>query len=197
MLAKDPAERFQTPAEVAAALEKWTACQPPAARAEPARRRRRPLVLTALATILTAIAAGVVVYLATDTGQLEISSAVEIPGAKIVLTKDGKEYASFDVEPGPQRQTIRAGEYEVSLRGAPPGVDVDVRSTKKGNPSDYGAPHSPDGKTIVVYRGGGMTIEVARFGMVPAELKALEGRWRAVTLELDGKRQQVRLMTCR
>ncbi|HEX5104847.1 MAG TPA: hypothetical protein VFV87_13595, partial [Pirellulaceae bacterium] len=162
MLAKDPADRFQTPSEVAAALEKWATNQPLSATANQARARRRALALTALATIISAIAAGVLIYLATDTGRLEINSDVEIPGAKIVLTKNGQEYASFDVEPGAKQQTIRAGDYEVSLSGAPPGVDLDVRSTKRGKPRDYGAPYSPKDKIIAVYRGGGMSIEIAK-----------------------------------
>jgi hypothetical protein len=156
MLAKDPAERYQTPAEVAAALANLRAAR----RETPSRARRWPLI--AAAAGLLAVAAGIILYLATDTGRLEINSGANIPGAQIVLLKNGREYATFDVEPGPQRQTIRAGEYEIELRGAPAGTAVDVRSTKRGKPDDFGSPVDPQGKVFAVYRGGGMTIEVAR-----------------------------------
>jgi biopolymer transport protein ExbD len=121
------------------------------------------VALAAAAAGLAAVAAGVIIYLATDTGRLEINNdGVEMNGARIVLLKDGEEYASIDVEPGTKRQTIRAGEYEVALRGAPPGVELDVRATKKGRPHDYGSPTRPRDKVYAVYRGGGMSIEIAR-----------------------------------
>lgn len=182
MLAKDPAERYQTPAEVVAALERWAAVASPVAAAKPARTRRWPLVLTAVAGVLAAIAAGVIFYIATDTGQLEIDSDAAIPGARIVLIKDGQEYATFEVEPGSKRQTIRAGEYEIALRGAPAVTSLNVRSTKRGEPHDFGSPVDPKDKVFAVYRGGGMTIEVARrpgIAMLPEGNVAAEsvGHW--------------------
>src|SRR5207248_1146024 len=62
MMAKDPAERFQTPTEVAEALTPFLA-KPP----EP--RRKRWLAGVAAAALLLA---GAVIYVQTDQGELEI-----------------------------------------------------------------------------------------------------------------------------
>jgi WD40 repeat protein len=186
MMAKDPEDRPQTPQDVVDALTKLIDARiddrlrrhgigeppiPPKPRTvgDSDDRFNNIAKLVGLTLLVVAIVAGVIagtwqaIYLATDTGRLEITNAgLEVHGARIVLLKDGQEYASFAVEPGTHRQTIRAGEYEVALRGAPPGVELDVRSTKKGQTHDFGAPTHPQDKVYTVYRGGGMSIEVAR-----------------------------------
>src|SRR5207253_105655 len=62
MMAKDPARRFQTPAEVAAALAPFLAAPP-----RPSRRKKWPFVAAALA-FAAALVAGVIIYVQTDRG---------------------------------------------------------------------------------------------------------------------------------
>jgi tRNA A-37 threonylcarbamoyl transferase component Bud32 len=139
MLAKDPAERYQTPGEVAEALEPWTA-EPASAEREPrkaaspaAPRRRRRLrvavALGALAVLLTMVVAGIVrlsagdreIVIETDDPTIEIV----VKGDRIVRIVDpktGKEYRldrkdlTLSLADGPAGLEVKLDERPVVLR---------------------------------------------------------------------------------
>ena len=162
MMAKNPDDRLQTPAEVATALSPFAnAQQTGSVTAQRSKRKRLLAIATALLVPLLLVA-GVVIYRATDTGQVEIdASGLDLPRAKIVLLKDGKEYASFNLKADDKPQTIRAGKYEVQLRNAPDNVQMKVLSRPR-NSNNWDNLHHHKSDPIILYRGGGMLIEVAR-----------------------------------
>jgi hypothetical protein len=116
MMAKKPANRFQTPAEVAAALA------PFAAGTAPVRNRRWPWVAVA-ALLLAGIvaAAGVVYRIQTDNGEVVITP--ESPDVEIALLKGGKEVAVIDTKTN-KRVTVPTGGYDVAVKGKPDGIEV-------------------------------------------------------------------------
>jgi hypothetical protein len=159
MLAKDPEERFQTPADVAAALAPFAAEAQPVAK----RPNDRPWSrLTKWMLVPLLVFAAVIVYLATDTGLVTIDAkGIDVPGAKVVLLKDGKEYASFDVKATQEFQRVRAGKYEVQLRKAGDDVQMNVWF-KRGNSNNWGKEVQQEVEPVVLYRGGDMLIRVLR-----------------------------------
>jgi serine/threonine protein kinase len=86
MMAKDPAERFQTPAEVAAALAPFAH---PAA--TPPRKRTLRNVLAAAAAILLAG----VIYVTTDKGRIEIRTDVDDVDRLYDLAEAGPQRRSY------------------------------------------------------------------------------------------------------
>lgn len=115
MMAKDPDERFQTPAEVAAALESFLHAIPPAQdspplQVQPTRKRSRFLPLAAVATLfMAALVAGVVFYLQTGNGTIRVALMDEsleatIQGEKIEVEDGDKE---FEISAGRQQLVIR------------------------------------------------------------------------------------------
>ena len=159
MLAKTPEDRFAEPRDVAAALSLITIKPQP----DGAGARRRKRLLTARVMLLPLIMlAGMIVYLATDTGLVEIDAkGLDLPGAKVVLLRDGKEYATFDLKRAQEFHTVRAGKYEVQVRSVPNDVDVNVW-TKTGQTNNWGEPDEHELDPVVLYRGGGMLIRVLR-----------------------------------
>ncbi len=136
MMAKSPADRFATPADVAAALAPFagvtSASQPrpnDAPRPQTALPRRRWLlpVAAALGLGLAAFAAlGVVIAVATDRGRIEIHS--EVDDAQVVVTQGGREIAVIDLTTGSQVKWLASGSYELSLVGSQNDVELDVKS---------------------------------------------------------------------
>jgi tRNA A-37 threonylcarbamoyl transferase component Bud32 len=117
MLAKQPRDRYQTPAEVAAALTPFT--QPPAA------KRRRRLVGIALAALFAGLVlAGVVVYrIQTDNGELVITT--ESDDVEVVVKQGGELVRILDTKTDKQI-TLRSGVYELELKGAPEGLKLNI-----------------------------------------------------------------------
>jgi uncharacterized protein (TIGR03067 family) len=105
MMAKKPADRFQTPAEVAAALAPFT--RPAEA---PPRKRTLRKVLAAAAAILIAG----VIYIATDKGRIEIRT--EVDDVDIVVSQGGKDIRTIDLATGSQVTWIPSGDYTISLK---------------------------------------------------------------------------------
>ncbi len=117
MIAKDPANRFQTPQEAVAALEsfararqKETPEQLPKHQVKPRRQRSRSLKLMAIATMFfVAIAAAVVYYIQTNNGTVRVevidpSLEVSINGRTITM-KDGNKELEIGV--GEQKLAVR------------------------------------------------------------------------------------------
>ncbi|HUG92910.1 MAG TPA: DUF4019 domain-containing protein [Planctomycetaceae bacterium] len=117
MLAKAPAERFQTPADVARALapfaEESSAVHGSAAAAShvPGRKAVRAAVAAA---VLLVLLAGTIFTVATDKGTLRIVSP---PGADVEITiRRGGEVRMRDRASGSRVHRLPSGEYEVDLK---------------------------------------------------------------------------------
>jgi WD40 repeat protein len=116
MMAKAPADRFATPAEVPLALAPFTAGQ-----AAPPRRRRRLALAPALAAM--AALAAVVVRLETDKGELVITTGD--PDVEVVVRRNGRVVTVVDRKSG-HKVRLRTGEYDLGLKGERPGLQLDV-----------------------------------------------------------------------
>lgn len=117
MLAKQPEERFRTPAELIAALEPFTKVSRP-----------RPIVgklVAAAAVVFLLLLAGVIVV-ATDRGRLEIQS--EVDDVKVVVKQGGEIVEVFDLKTGSQMRWLPGGEYELQLVGRENDVKLERRS---------------------------------------------------------------------
>ncbi|MFO0967715.1 MAG: protein kinase [Gemmataceae bacterium] len=118
MLAKDPTQRYQTPAEVAAALA-------PFARAdEPRRRRRRRLLLGALLLLVIGGAAGFLVYRErTNYGVLQADA--DLPDALLIVRRadePDREFSRLRVSAGRGELDLPPGEYLLALGDGFPGL---------------------------------------------------------------------------
>jgi tRNA A-37 threonylcarbamoyl transferase component Bud32 len=118
MMAKDPAQRYQTPVEVARALA------PFAGRAFWSRSRIRRFAIAA-ALFVAAIVACVIIYIQTDNGEFVIEAdsdkvavMVNGKGVKIRDTGNNREYL---LSIG--RHRLRAGEYQIDVQELPAGVE--------------------------------------------------------------------------
>jgi WD40 repeat protein len=147
MMAKNPKHRYQTPAEVAIALEPFTLTPAVARKHEPglggskesysrtlvlekspARNRsgRRIVALAAAVLFVVAGLLGVAVYrIATDKGELVITSVSD--DVKVVVTQGGKLVEVVDTKTDKLiRLDLRSGEYELELKGAPEGLKLNI-----------------------------------------------------------------------
>ena len=126
MMAKNPANRYQTPAEVAQALAPFirksgvSADEPPpglpGSAAEPVRSGRRWMLVAAAGLLLAVClsAGGVWLYgILTATGEVSFDSVD--PGVEIVLLKNGQESARLDSK-SKEPVKVRTGAYDVSLK---------------------------------------------------------------------------------
>jgi uncharacterized protein (TIGR03067 family) len=159
MLAKDPAARYQTPAEVGEALRPFTSAAPP--------RKRRRRLLAAAVLAVAAMAAGAILYVQTDKGEFVIETAddsvavmVNKRGVKIKDQVSGREYL---LRAG--KQDVRTGVYEVLVSELPEGIEVTAPS-------------------LTVKRGG-LVRAVARL-RGPSDKDLLQGTWRPVRAEVRG-----------
>jgi WD40 repeat protein len=151
MMAKGPAQRYQTPGEAARALARFataeairgtatiTEARPrgeadfatesvPAASRSSHRRRPRPLVAAALAVLLAGAGLlGLVVYrISTDRGEVVIET--DDPDVEVVVRQGGKVVTVLDPR-SKQKVTLDTGEYTVSLAGKPKGLKMDMPET--------------------------------------------------------------------
>lgn len=116
MMAKDPAERFQTPLDVAEALDSFSPAANPDRNKQPrpvaqqSRQHSRFRALTAVATlILATVFAAVVYYVQTDNGMVRVtvadeSLAVAINGQTITMQDGDKQ---LKIATGEQTLTVR------------------------------------------------------------------------------------------
>jgi multidrug resistance efflux pump len=127
MMAKNPDERFQTPAEVAAALKSLLQVIEPAPaspplQVKPDRKRTRFLPLTAIATLfIAALVAGVVFYLQTGNGTIR----VELMDESLEATIKGEK---IEVEGGDKAFEISAGRQQLVIRQK--GSDIEFVTDK-------------------------------------------------------------------
>ncbi len=115
MMAKDPARRYQTPAEVAAALAPFLTSVP---RRRTASRLRKRVALAAAAVVLVAVGLAGYVYgpavyrIATDQGQVVIET--DDPDVEVRITQGGEQIQILDAK---SKRTInlKAGTYQLAL----------------------------------------------------------------------------------
>jgi WD40 repeat protein len=141
MMAKDPRQRYQTPDEVARALQPFTTAsrvgRAPGSRPHaPAfdvsrtavlekssvrgRRRRRAVATAAVAFIVLAGLLGVAVYrIATDKGELVIQT--DNDDVEVVVRKGGEVVKIMDSKSG-KHVTLNSGDYELALKGGHEGL---------------------------------------------------------------------------
>jgi len=130
-MAKNPAQRYQTPAEVAAALEPFL--RGAAARPAPplaARRAPRPCCSPAGRR---AAAASPSTALETDKGQLVITTVRE-RRREVVIKRTGKEVRVIDTK-SDKSITLWSGEYELELKDAQRGAEAEYRQGDAAAPA--------------------------------------------------------------
>jgi uncharacterized protein (TIGR03067 family) len=130
MTAKVPTQRYQTPAEAAAALQPFAAGKI----AKPRRGIWRIVAAAALAAAV--LLCGAIIYVQTDNGEFVISTSdehvaviVNSRGVKIRDQLGGREYL---LKAG--TQDVRSGNYKIVLSELPEGIEVegDVFTVKRG-----------------------------------------------------------------
>jgi WD40 repeat protein/serine/threonine protein kinase len=143
MTAKDPRQRYQTPAEVALALAPFilTTAVPPAPKPQPSSRartptsrlflkktpirdRRRPRFVIAVAVLAFLVAGllGVGVYrIATDNGELVIQTKSN--DVEVVISQGGEVVKIIDTKTG-KHVTLNSGDYELALKDGPQGLTI-------------------------------------------------------------------------
>jgi serine/threonine protein kinase len=141
MLAKDPAQRFGTPAEVAEALAPFSGT------ASPWRRRWRRLTaaasrlnwgrLIAAASLLSAaLLLGGLIYVVTDTGEFEIRTSdpkvAVMLNQKGVVIQDQAADRTYQLQVG--KHKVRPGKYSIAVTELPAGVvfDTETFTLKRG-----------------------------------------------------------------
>jgi hypothetical protein len=120
MLAKDPAQRYQTPADLTSALAPFAV---QLTRQKPASRTPWVVAATVLVTLIVALAGVIVV--ASDRGRLEIISEV---GDVDVEVSAGDEVTTIDAKTGSQVRWLPSGDYQVKLKSP----DNDIKLDKSG-----------------------------------------------------------------
>jgi hypothetical protein len=115
MLAKDPAQRYQSPSAVAEALAPFTQQDGAGSRDRSVPLYRRPWVLIAAAACALALLvtlAGVVMHIRTEHGVVAIES--DDPDIEVIVKQGGKAITILNKRTGYQAN-LRAGEYELEL----------------------------------------------------------------------------------
>jgi serine/threonine protein kinase len=107
MMAKDPAQRYVTPAEVASELERFTVAADnsmPVVEAVPLPSRRPPWLASAVGfAAVLCVAAGIIIVIKTRKGEIRIES--DKPELQVTVSKDGDK---VEIRQGPLDQTKEA-----------------------------------------------------------------------------------------
>jgi uncharacterized protein (TIGR03067 family) len=123
MMSKDPEERFQTPAEVAAALEPFVAKHSTSVQSVPPQSGIRRLLSSPAGWFSAVLLAGVILVMTTQ-GNFEVRS--DIDGVQVTISKGSETFRVFDVNSGTSIFWLPSAEFQVRARG-----DVDVAVSQK------------------------------------------------------------------
>jgi serine/threonine protein kinase/WD40 repeat protein len=123
LLAKEPSERFQTPAEVAEALAPFAAGSPGV---EKARRSLWRSLAVAAAGLVLMLAALIAYRISTDNGDILIET--DDPDVEVIVKQDEKLVTILDGKTR-QKVTLHTGEYTLSLAGDADGLKMDLPPT--------------------------------------------------------------------
>jgi len=195
LMAKSPADRYQTPAEVAAALA------PFAAGTTPVRKRRQTWVAVAAALVAgILVAAGVVYRIQTDNGEVVITP--ESPDVEIVLLKGGKEVEVIDTKTR-KRVRVSTGIYDLVVKNKPDGIEVKhtdklvvsrgqevlvtIERVAKSTPTEKGDEER-------IYRTDGLPVHAVAFSPDGRLIAVGGGPWRTETGRAVGTDLDVRLI---
>jgi WD40 repeat protein len=127
MMAKEPARRYQTPAEVAAALDSVStvagAVPPPTRR--PRRRRGWPVVAVGIAAAaVAAVLLGAFVFrIATDKG--EITLQTDDPDIEVVIKRGGELVRIIDLK-SKQTWELDTAKMQIGLADQPEGLKIEL-----------------------------------------------------------------------
>jgi tRNA A-37 threonylcarbamoyl transferase component Bud32 len=121
MLAKKPEDRYQTPGDVAVALEPFTRLSQ-----EVKRPSRWFQVAAAAALLFMALAAGIVVHhIQTDAGELVITT--EGDDVEVFVKQGGKLVRVIDTKTN-KSLTLRSGVYELELKDGGEGLKLNINN---------------------------------------------------------------------
>src|SRR5262249_47960647 len=121
LLTKNPADRYQTPAEVAAALVPFIDSGNQTATPK---INRGWLIAAAAWFFGLFVTAGIVIYrIQIDRGELVITT--DRDDVKVVVMQGGRLIAIIDTKTK-KKLTLRSGVYELELKGAQPGLKLDI-----------------------------------------------------------------------
>jgi hypothetical protein len=122
LLAKKPADRYQTPGEVAAALAPFAQPAPDLPRKP---RRRLGALLAALLVAAGTLAGATIYRIQTDKGELVIST--ESDDVDVIVKQGGKVVRIIDARTDKElRLVLRSGVYQLELQGAPEGLKLNI-----------------------------------------------------------------------
>jgi tRNA A-37 threonylcarbamoyl transferase component Bud32 len=118
MIAKDPNQRYQTPAEVARALTSY---------AQPSRPVPRGVVAACLALVagVVLLLVGAVYRITTDKGELIIRT--DDPNIEVTIRQGGQLVSIMDLK-SRQTLTLRSGEYELGLPDQATGLKLSTNT---------------------------------------------------------------------
>lgn len=119
MMAKQPADRYQTPAEAAAALEPFARPLPPRG------RWRWPLLVAAGLSALAIGLLAVLLIVITDRGELTIKTVDD--SVRVTVLRGGREVEVLDLKTR-QKVRLRSGEYELRLGEGAAGLRLSTRA---------------------------------------------------------------------
>jgi WD40 repeat protein len=148
LMAKDPAQRYQTPAEVADALAPFCPGAASPVPVRPHRSRRGPRWLAAAVAVLLAgaglLSAPTVIRVATGKGVLVIET--DDPDVEVVVKQGGKEVRVLDLKTNRQLD-LKAGAYQLELAGGPEGLKLstDQFTLSRGGRQIVAVRLEPDG----------------------------------------------------
>lgn len=181
MMAKDPADRYATPQEVADALQPFatptesieskSATQPN----PPPRKRSRTRFVWIVAPLLTAllIAAGMI-YVKTDTGTIAIQT--DDPNVRVIVERNGEQVTILDRKTS-QQATLDTGEYTLRLGGETAGFELSL----------------PEGEPFHLKRGERRVVTIRRVAKPDREDPLVAAQLEMVT-EVDGHEGPVRTL---
>jgi hypothetical protein len=123
MLAKRPADRYQTPAEAAAALAPFAAPAPATAISAVAHRRRRRRLVATLLGLLAMLAAVAVYRIQTQRGEVVLRT--DDPDLEVVLRKNGELVRIRDLKSG-QTWELNTRNYSIGMADRPGGLTINL-----------------------------------------------------------------------